>query len=156
MTTRNDITSLQADFSRIDNLHVGTINELQTMMLMESRGLVKSAFELRLITSQFGEEKIDSRSLNFLEVCCTVYGASWDALNDFVDEDARERALLTSKVAAKEIAIAASKIAEAKVEEENAANERAAIIEKESRLVSTISLREVQLLNRLMIIGAID
>ena len=137
LTSRNDINSLQSDFSRIDNHHVGTINEIQTLMLMESRGLFKSAFELRLITSQFGEDKTDGRSLNFMEVCCAVYGTSWEALNEFVDDEARDRALLKSKVAAKEIAIAAAKIAEAKLEEANAANERATIIEKESRLVST-------------------
>lgn len=139
LTTRNDISSLLSDFNRIDKLHVGTINEVQTMMLMESRGLFKSAFELRLITSQFGEDKSDGRSLSFLEVCCAVYGTSWEALNDFVDEEARDRALLMSKVAAKEVAVAASKIAEAKLQEGNAANERAAIIEKESRLVSRLT-----------------
>lgn len=153
MTTRNDISSLQSDFSRIDNLHVGTINEVQTMMLMESRGLFKSAFELRLITSQFGEDKSDVRSLTFLEVCCAVYGTSWEALNEFVDEEARDRALLTSKVAAKEIAVAAAKIAEAKLQEENAANERAAIIEKEGRLVSNLTPHRVLTFNKLIIIG---
>lgn len=156
MTTRNDLSSLQSDFIRLDNLHVGIINEVQTMMLMESRGLFKSAFELRLITSQFGEDKSDVRSLTFLEVCCAVYGTSWEALNEFVDEEARDRALLTSKVAAKEIAVAAAKITEAKLQEENAANERAAIIEKESRLVRNLTPQQLLTSNRLIITGTIN
>jgi hypothetical protein len=144
LTTRDEISCLQAEFSRFDRSHKGTIDEVHAMMVMDARGVSKSAFELRLITSQYGGEKSEGRSFSFLEICCAIYETDWDALNDFVDDDARDRALLTAKAAADEIEIAAAKIANAKIEEEKAAELRAATIEEESRLVST-SLCKIQL-----------
>ena len=136
LTTRDEISCLQAEFSRFDKTHKGTIDEVHAMMVMDARGVSKSAFELRLITSQYGGEKSEGRSFSFLEICCAVYETDWDALNDFVDDEARDRALVTAKAAADEIEIAAAKIANAKIEEERAAEIRAATIEEESRLVS--------------------
>ena len=137
LATRNEISCLQFDFSRLDKMNTGTVNEIHAMMLMDARGVSKSAFELRLITSQYGEEKTEGRLFSFLEICCAVYETDWDDLNNFVDEAARDRALSLSRVAAHEIEIAAAKISDAKREEEKAAELRAAAIEKESRLVST-------------------
>eukprot|EP00596_Hydrurales_sp_CCMP1899_P002632 CAMPEP_0119035146 /NCGR_PEP_ID=MMETSP1177-20130426/2105_1 /TAXON_ID=2985 /ORGANISM="Ochromonas sp, Strain CCMP1899" /LENGTH=260 /DNA_ID=CAMNT_0006993087 /DNA_START=94 /DNA_END=873 /DNA_ORIENTATION=+ len=132
--SRDEITDLQVDFDRFDRAKKGRINEVEAMMLLEHKGNSKSAVELRLMTSDLGEEKEGNRTLNFLEVCCLFHNIDWNSLNVFVDEDARAKALIASKAAIEASEIAKAKILQAKEEEEALELAKAKELEVEMKL----------------------
>jgi hypothetical protein len=110
----------------------GELDEHEAMMLLEHRGCAKTAVELRALLTDI--DKDQSHSVNFLEWLCFWFKKSYDDLNDFVDEDARDRAYAEAAAAGEAAQIAQEKIEAAKLAEEEAARKRAEEIEAESKL----------------------
>lgn len=110
----------------------GELDEHEAMMFLEHRQQTKTAMELRALLVDI--DKDGNHKLNFLEWCCFYFNKSYDDLNDFVDEEARARALAEAAEAAIKIQEAQKAIEEAKRKEEEDAAKEAAEIEEESKL----------------------
>lgn len=100
---------------------------------MEKRGSIHTAAELRQMVLDMDYDK--NNKISFLELCCAIFHKSWDDLNNFVDENARARALEGAMKASEEARKAEEAIEAARRAEELAAQERAAKLEKEASLV---------------------
>lgn len=103
---------------------------------MERRGSIHSAAELRQMVVDMDKDK--NHRISFLELCCAIYHKSWEDLNNFVDENARERAMAAAIRASEEARKAEERIEEARRAEELAAQIRAAALEREASLVCDI------------------
>lgn len=106
------------------------------MMLLEYRNTVKTATELRAMVADM--DKDNNKRLSFLEWCCAHYGKSYDELDNFVDEEARERAMAEAMAAGEEAKRAEEEIERAKQQKELQASLRAAALERESKMVSSV------------------
>jgi hypothetical protein len=106
------------------------------MMFLEHRGNVKTATELRGMVSEM--DKNNNHRMSFVEWCCAYYSKSYEELNNFVDEEAREIAMAEAMKAGEEAKAAEEEIAQANARKELQASLRAAAIEKESKLVSLL------------------
>jgi hypothetical protein len=62
------------------------------MRLLEARGATKTATELRQMFTNIDVDH--NRHLSFLEWACGYYQRSYDDLNTFADEAARELAMM--------------------------------------------------------------
>lgn len=95
-------------------------------MFLEHRNETKTAMELRALLVEIDKNK--DHTLNFLEWCCFYFNKSYDDLNDFTDEEARQKALALAAEAAAMYKAAQDKIdAAKKAEEEAKAKEEADI-----------------------------
>ena len=101
-------------------------------MFLEHRQETKNAMELRALLVDI--DKDGDHKLNFLEWCCFYFNKSYDDLNDFVDEEARAKAMAEAAEAAKKIQAAHKAIEDAKRKEEEDAAREAAEIEEEKKL----------------------
>ncbi len=113
-------------------------------MFLEHRGTVKTATELRTMVGDMDKDK--NHLLSFVEWCCAYYGKSYEDLNNFVDEEARERAMEEAMRAGEEAKKAEEEIERAKAQKELQASLRAAALERESKLEGVLSLSRVPLL----------
>ena len=120
------------DFQKHDIGKTGELDEHETMMFLEHRQETKTALELRSLLTEI--DKDGNHKLNFLEWCCFYFNKSYDLLNDFVDEEARAKAMEEAMEAAKAIEAAQEKIIAAKKKEEEDAAKLAAEIEEEKKL----------------------
>jgi hypothetical protein len=91
------------------------------------------------MVSAFDVDK--DRKISFLELCCGLYEKSIDALNDFVDDDARAAALALAMAAGEAARKAEEAIELARLQQEQEAAARAAKLEAESKLVSELNCR---------------
>jgi Ca2+-binding EF-hand superfamily protein len=82
---------LRQDFSRYNLNATGEINEHDAMRLLEARGATKTATELRQLFNNIDIDR--NRHISFLEWCCAYYQRSYEDLNTFADEAARELAM---------------------------------------------------------------
>lgn len=110
------------------------MDEAQAMKMFERRGSVKTATELRQYIGDIDRDK--NHKISFLEWCCAHYQKSYDDLNDFVDEAAREKALEEARKASEEAAAVEREMERIRLLKEKEAEERAAQLERESSLVS--------------------
>lgn len=108
-------------------------------MLLEHRGEAKTATELREMIASMDADK--NHRLSFVEFCCAYFSKSFEDLNNYVDEDARNAALAEAKIFGEEAAKAEAAIAAANAEKERLAAERAAKIEEESKLTGVAGMR---------------
>jgi hypothetical protein len=88
--TRQQVNEELASFTSHNLIKTGELDEHEAMMLLEDRGCAKTAVELRALLADIDKDK--SHTVNFLEWLCFWFKKSYDDLNDFVDEEARERA----------------------------------------------------------------
>jgi hypothetical protein len=79
-----------------------------------------------------------NHKLSLLEWLCAHFGKSYADLNDFVDAEARERALAEAMVAGEEAKRAEEEIIKAEQHKELQASLRAAALERESKMVSSM------------------
>lgn len=61
------------------------------MLLLEKRGTVHTATELRVLVAEM--DKDHNHLISFLELACAIFHKPFDELNNFVDESARKAAL---------------------------------------------------------------
>lgn len=101
-------------------------------MLLEHRSMTKTASQIRGMISAMDADK--NHNVSFIEWCCAVFEKSYDVLNDFADEEAREKALAIARVAAEKAKIAEEEIIKAKELEELTIKLKEAEIEAESKL----------------------
>jgi len=132
-----DVTRPQVDeelksFLAHDISKSGELDEHEAMMLLEHRGCAHTAVELRALLAEIDKDK--SHTINFLEWLCFWFKKNYDELNDFVDEEARERAYAEAHAAGESAIKAQEAIEAAKLAEEEAARKRAEELEAESKL----------------------
>lgn len=130
--TRQQVNDELKSFTDHNLIKTGELDEHEAMMLLEHRGCAKTAVELRALLADIDKDK--SHSVNFLEWLCFWFKKSYDDLNDFVDEEARERAYAEARAAGEAAQRAQEAIEAAKLAEEEAARKRAEEIEAESKL----------------------
>lgn len=130
--TREQVNDELKSFTQHNLRKTGELDEHEAMMLLEHRGCAKTAVELRSCLVEI--DKDQSHTVNFLEWLCFWFKKSYEDLNDFVDEDARERAFAEAMAAGIAAQKAQDAIEAAKLAEEEAARKRAAEIEAESKL----------------------
>ena len=106
------------------------------MMMFERRGSIKTARELRQLVMAMDQNS--NHKLSLLEWLCAHFGKSYADLNDFVDEDARARALEEAMKAGEEAKAAEEAIKRAEQQKELQASLRAAALERESKLVRRV------------------
>jgi hypothetical protein len=106
------------------------------MMMFERRGSIKTARELRQLVMAMDQNK--NHRLSLLEWLCAHFGKSYADLNDFVDEEARARALQEAMKAGEEAKRVEESIKLAEQQKELQASLRAAALERESKLVRKI------------------
>lgn len=102
------------------------------MMLLEARGETRTFRELRALIVQMDCDR--NHKLNFLEWCTCHYDKDWEVLHTFTDQAAFDRAMEAVKRAKIEQEAARKVIADAAIEEERKAAERAAELEAEAKL----------------------
>lgn len=119
-------------FNKHDLKKEGRLDDHEAMMLLEHRGETKTATELRALLHEI--DKDGDHHVNFLEWCCFYFEKSWDDVNNFVDEEARARALAEAKKAGEAAKIAEAEIAAAKLVEEEKAAVKAKELEEEAKL----------------------
>eukprot|EP01035_Chromulina_nebulosa_P031994 gene31994-42693_t len=90
--SREEVTDMMKDFMKHDIGNKGHLDEHEAMMLLEGRGIVKTAKELRAMISTMDVD--NNHRLSFVEWCCAIFERSYQELNNFSDEDARQSALL--------------------------------------------------------------
>ena len=103
-------------------------------MMFERRGSIKTARELRQLVMAMDQNS--NHRLSLLEWLCAHFGKSYADLNDFVDEEARAKALEEAMNAGEEAKKAEEEIRAAEAKKELQASLRAAALERESKLVS--------------------
>lgn len=130
--TRAQVNEEYKMFLKYDISKTGELDEHEAMMLLEHRELATTAVALRALLVEI--DKDQSHSLSFLEYCCFWFKKSYDDLNDFVDEEARARAMAEAMAAGEKAKAAEEAIEAAKLAEEQKALQRAAEIEAESKL----------------------
>lgn len=64
------------DFIRHDIGRKGQLDEHEAMMLLEHRGIVKTAKELRAMMSTMDVDK--NHRLSFVEWCCAIFERSYE------------------------------------------------------------------------------
>jgi len=129
---RKTVTEELKEYKKHDLRSCGELDEHETMMFLEHRGTTKTATELRELIADI--DKDHNHTVNFLEWCCFWFQKNYDDLNDFADEEARERAMAEARAAGLAAELAEAAIEEAKRAEEAAAEARAAELERESKL----------------------
>lgn len=132
---KDDITEKLKEYKRFDLANNGELEENNAMRLLESRGETKTATELRAILNSIDFN--NNHKLSFLEWCCYLYSKSYEETNNFVNEEAQALALLEIQKAKDAAAAVEAEIQRRKAEDEAAAAERAAELERESQLVCT-------------------
>lgn len=120
-------------FKKLDVHGRGELEENEAMMMFERRGSIKTARELRQLVMAMDQNK--NHRLSLLEWLCAHFGKSYADLNDFVDEDARARALEEAMLAGEAARKAEEDIKLAEQQKELQASLRAAALERESKLV---------------------
>jgi hypothetical protein len=117
----------------LDIQNKGELDEHEAMMMFERRGSIKTARELRQLVMAMDQNS--NHKLSLLEWLCAHFGKSYADLNDFVDEEARARAMEEAMRAGEEAKRAEEEIARAAQQKELQASLRAAALERESKLV---------------------
>lgn len=126
-----------------DTKNLGEIEEFDVLYILERRGTAKTATELRQMIADM--DKDHNHKISFLELCCAMFGKSYDDLNDFVDEDARKLALEAAMKASEAARAAEEEIEHSKRNMELAAQIRAAAIDRESRLVGSLFIFQLMM-----------
>ena len=114
------------------------MDEHEAAMLLEARKATKTASEIRSMISQMDADK--NHRISFIEWCCAFFEKSYDDLNDFADEESRERALAAAREAAERARKVEEEIQQAKEREEEIARLRAEEIERESKLTGVAGM----------------
>ena len=114
------------------------MDDHEAMMLLESRGEVKTVVELRNMVKEI--DKDGNHLVSFIEWCCALYNKPFEALNDFADEGARQAALTQARAAGDKARAVEAAIQKAKEDEIAAANKRAEELEKESKLTGVAGM----------------
>ena len=127
-------TFLFQQFKKLDVHGRGELEENEAMMMFERRGSIKTARELRQLVMAMDQNS--NHRLSLLEWLCAHFGKSYADLNDFVDEEARAKALEEAMNAGEEAKKAEEEIRAAEAKKELQASLRAAALERESKLVS--------------------
>ncbi len=130
--TRESINEEFKYFVKHDLRHCGELDEHEALMLLEHKNMTKTATELRTLLADIDKNK--DRRVNFLEWCCFVYAKPWEELNNFVDEEARARAMAECKAAGQKARAVEAAIQKAKELEEEKAAKRAKELEEEAKL----------------------
>lgn len=104
--------------------------------MFERRGSIKTARELRQLVMAMDNN--GNHRLSLLEWLCAHFGKSYADLNDFVDQEARARALEEAMKAGEEAKKLEETIKQAEQQKELQAQLRAAALERESKLVSPV------------------
>lgn len=115
---------------------IGNKNELdyhECMMLLERRGTVMTAKQLMDMCNEMDKDK--NLHITFIELCCGLFQKSYDELFNFVDEEARLRAMEEARQFAEDAKAAEEEIEKARRAKELQAQLRAAALERESKLV---------------------
>jgi hypothetical protein len=136
---RADVNVLFNDFKKHDLTHRGELDEHEASMLLEHRGEVRTATELREMIAGMDADK--NHRLSFVEFCCAYFHKSFDNLNTYVDEDARAACLAEAMKFGEEAKKAEEAIAEAAREKEEEATARAAKIEEEGKMSGVAGMR---------------
>lgn len=105
-------------------------------MLLEHRGQVRTARELREAVGDM--DKDHNHKLSFIEWLCFHFKKSFEDLNNFVDDEARTKAMEEAMKFGEEARLAEEEIQKAAELKELEAQIRAAQLEEESKLVSVI------------------
>lgn len=127
------LKNIQQQFRSFDTQNRGELDEQHAMRMFERRGSIKTAKELRQLVAAMDSN--NNKKLSFVEWLCTHFGKSIEDLNDFVDEDARARAMEEAMRHGAEAKAIAEAIERAKQQKELQASLRAAAIERESKMV---------------------
>ena len=126
------LLDVEQNFTKHDVTKTGFLDEHEAMMFLEHRNETKTALELRGLLADIDKNK--DHKLNFLEWCCFYFNKSYDDLNDFTDEEARQKAMKAAAEAAAMIKAAEEKIAAAKKAEEDAKAKEEADIAAEKEM----------------------
>lgn len=120
----------------------GKLDEHECMMLLEHRGSAKTAVELREMVADIDQSH--DHFVSFIEWCCAVYNKSYAGLNDFVDEEARARAMEEAMKFGEEARKVEEEIERVKAQKEAEAAARAAELERESKMVRMLKCDNFQ------------
>ncbi len=96
-----------------------------------------TATELREFISAMDTDS--NKLISFIELSCAMYKKDISELSNFVDEEARQRAINEAMRASQQKREAEEQIKKAQEAQEMAAQIRAAALERESKLVSPIA-----------------
>eukprot|EP01038_Epipyxis_sp_PR26KG_P008708 gene8708-11767_t len=136
---RTELNELLSEFKKFDAGNKGELTEVEAMKLLEARGETKTATELRAMIADIDKDK--NHCVSFLEWCVCIYHKNWEELNDFVDEEARARAMEEARLASEAAERAALEILHAAEEKERLAKERADKLEEESKLSGVAGMK---------------
>ena len=137
--SRDEVNKMYNQFKKLDVNNKGELDEHEAMMMFERRGSIKTARELRQLVMVMDQNS--NHKLSLLEWLCAHFGKSFADLNDFVDQEARERALVEAMKAGEEAKKAEEEIQRAEAQKELQASLRAAALERESKLTGVAGMR---------------
>jgi hypothetical protein len=126
-------------FKKFDRKSQGELDEFEALQLLEDVEQTKTATELRRALKEMDKDK--NRKLSYVEFCCCYFEKSYEELNNFADEGARQAALAAAKEAAKKQEAIKEAMEAVKKAEEEAAAKRAAEIEAESKLTGVSGMK---------------
>eukprot|EP01032_Pedospumella_encystans_P019571 gene19571-22250_t len=137
--SREEVRKMYNQFKKLDVTGRGELEEHEAMRMFEKRGSIKTARELRQLVVAMDQNS--NHRLSLLEWLCAHFGKSYADLNDFVDEDARARALEEAMKAGEEAKAAEEAIKRAEQQKELQASLRAAALERESKMTGVAGMR---------------
>lgn len=130
--SRDEVNILMKEFLAKDVKKIGEIDEHACLFIMEQKGYTMTVTELRELVKDMDADK--NKLISFIELCCGVFKKDINELNNFVDEEARARALQEAMRASMTKRQAEEEIQRAKEKTERDAGIRAAALERESKL----------------------
>lgn len=136
---REDVMVLYRQFIQADKDRKGQIAEFEAMKMFERRGSIKTAVDLRKLVEAMDINH--NHQLSLLEWLCAHFKKDFNELYNFVDEEARARAIEEAMRWGEEMQKAQEEIEIAQKRKEMQAQIRAQALEKESKLKGVEGMR---------------
>ena len=135
---RQDVYALEKDFLKHDIKKCGELDEHEAAMLLEHRNNTKTASEIRQLLANIDKDK--NHKVSFIEWACAIFEKPFDELNNFADEEARQKAMDEAKAAGEKARAAEEEIARAKEAEEAKMAQLAKELEDEAKLTGVAGM----------------
>ena len=146
---RTVCTKLSEDFKRFDTENKGELTEHQALLLLEDRNLTKTATELRELLKDMRKNK--GKNVSFVESACSFFSKDFDELNNFDDEEAKERASLVAIEQEVKLKQVEEEARRKKEDDEEKLLAKAAELDAESKLVCISYNLSCKLQHRMLI-----
>ena len=135
---RQEVYALERDFLKHDIKKNGELDEHEAAMLLEHRNNTKTASEIRQLLVNLDKDK--NHKVSFIEWACAIFDKPFAELNNFADEEARQKAMAEAMAAGEKAKAAEAEILRAKEAEDAKIAQLAKDLENEAKLTGVAGM----------------